>query len=539
MTAIDVTTIDAPALRRAFATAEAWLARNRDAINAINVYPVPDGDTGTNMLLTLRAALEAGRAEPAAPVSAYLQAVARGALLGARGNSGVILSQMLRGLASALDGVEVVDIDGVCRALTGAADTAYAAVSVPVEGTMLTVMREAAEATAAARAGGVATLEELLHVAEDAAERSVERTPELMPLLRDAGVVDAGGMGVAVILAGLRMGYLETPLPEAPEVPAAAVELTAVEHLGHGYCTEFLLERRVSEGQLVPLDRIAIQHALETAGGESVLVVGDPEALHIHVHLEDPGPAFSIGVAAGELRKVKVDNMQFQHEAWAAAQRALPRVGVVAVAPGAGIAAAFRELGAVPLVFPDGRKPSASEFLQAARTAGSDHVFLLPNDKDAVMAAETAAREAPEFVSVIPTRSLVAGIAAAVGYVAGASADDLRGAMLAAAANARCVEVTRAARAATLDGIGVALNEPIALVDGRLVAAAASVEDALVAGLEYALTPGSELITVYLGADAPDGSAALAERLAQRFPELAVETVEGGQPHYPYVAGVE
>jgi dihydroxyacetone kinase-like predicted kinase len=295
----------------------------------------------------------------------------------------------------------------------------------------------------------------------------------------------------------------------------------------------------VSEGQLVPLDRIAIQHALEVAGGESVLVVGDPEALHIHVHLEDPGPAFSIGVAAGELRNVKVDNMQFQHEAWAAAQRTLPRVGVVAVAPGAGIAAAFRELGAVPLVFPDGRKPSASEFLQAARTAGSDHVFLLPNDKDAVMAAETAAREAPEFVSVIPTRSLVAGIAAAVGYVAGASADDLRGAMLAAAANARCVEVTRAARAATLDGIAVALDEPIALVDGRLVAAAASVEDALVAGLEYALTPGSELIIVYLGADAPDGSAALVERLAQRFPELTVETVEGGQPHYPYVAGVE
>ncbi len=220
MIATDSHPLAMPDLRRVLSAAERWLARNREAINAINVYPVPDGDTGTNMLLTLRSAIEAGERSGPTTAGAYLLAFARGALLGARGNSGVILSQMIGGFAAALEEDDVIDIDGLCRGLEAAARTAYEAVSQPVEGTMLTVMRDAAEAASAARARGETSFDAVLGAAQQAAEESVERTPALLPLLREAGVVDAGGLGVAVMLAGLRLGYLDRGLPEAPPVPA-------------------------------------------------------------------------------------------------------------------------------------------------------------------------------------------------------------------------------------------------------------------------------------------------------------------------------
>lgn len=546
MTVTDSHPLAVSGLGRVLAAAEQWLAKNRDAINAINVYPVPDGDTGTNMLLTLRSAIEAGERSGAITAGAYLQAFARGALLGARGNSGVILSQMMRGFAAALEEDETVGIDGLCRGLQGAAQTAYAAVSQPVEGTMLTVMRDAAEAASAARAHGEASFDGLLGAAQQAAEESVERTPELLPLLREAGVVDAGGLGVAVVLAGLRLGYLERDLPEAPAVPAGSVHLAAVEHEGHGYCTEYLVE----VGAGLPLDRGALLEALADAGGDSILVVGDASALHVHVHMDDPGPALTAGVAAGALRNVKIDNMQLQHEEWAAGHegaptsgapnKPLPAVGLVAVAAGPGIAAAFRELGAAPLLTIHGARPSTGEFIEAARRAGEQHVFLLPNDKDAVMAAEQAAREAPEFISVLPARSLPAGMSAAIAYVADDERAAMERAMRAAIEHVRSVEVTLAGRDAQIDGVGIAAGEPIALLDGVLVAAGATLEDALLAGLAEAVDDASELVTVYLGAEAGvDAGELVRAAIEAAFPQLAVEVVDGGQAHYPYVVGVE
>lgn len=535
MTTTEAPPLTAAALREAFAVAERWLDQNREAINAINVYPVPDGDTGTNMLLTLRAAIEAGNRAGAGSAGAYAYAFARGALLGARGNSGVILSQMLRGFAAALEGREVVDALALAGALRGAADTAYAAVSAPVEGTMLTVLRDASNAAA-----GGSTVAEVLRAAEDEAYASVERTPQLLPRLREAGVVDSGGLGVAVILAGLRMGVLGDRLPAAPPTPHGAVELAAVAHEGHGYCTEYLVERR--DG--TPLDRAALLAALEATGGESILVVGDPDALHVHVHLEDPGPALSAGVAFGPLRDVKVDNMQLQHEAWSAAHRdgersaVAPPIGIVAAATGAGVARAFEAFGATVLM--TAGKPSPAAFLESARSAASQRVFLLPNDVDAIMAAEQAAREAPELIHVIPTRSIPAGIAAAVACNPGDDPDDVEEAMRLAIEGVRCVEVTLAAREAQIGGVVAREGQPIAFLDGRLVASAETLEDALVQGLVAAVGPASEVISVYLGEDAaPDAGQALRTRLETAFPDLTCEVVEGGQPHYPFVAGVE
>ncbi len=371
------------------------------------------------------------------------------------------------------------------------ARVAYNAVSKPVEGTMLTVMRDAAKAATEARQED-ASIASVLLAAQKGAERSVERTPELLPLLRQAGVVDAGGLGIAVLLAGLRMGYLGEMLPKALPVPAGSVELSAVQHEGYGYCTEYLVEASAGAA----LDREALLRSLEDADGDSILVVGDARALHVHVHIADPGPALSAGVMAGGLRNIKIDNMQIQHEEWAtghelaaAPSRPLPAVGLVAAAPGAGIASAFRELGALPLLT-DANKPSAGAFLDAARRAGTRHVFLLPNDKDAIMAAEQAAAEAPDFISVVPTRSLPTGVSAAVAYLPEGDPEEIGRAMRAAIEDVRCIEVTWAARDTDIAGVRVVQGQPIALLDGILVAKGPTVEEALLAGLARAVESG-------------------------------------------------
>ncbi len=540
MTAAD--RVEAGAFRDAFDAALAWFELNREAINAINVYPVPDGDTGTNMLLTLRAARRAaaergdgaGEEGADAGAGAFAQDLAEGALLGARGNSGVILSQMLRGLARGLEGLAAPGPADLGAALAAASDAAYEAVGDPVEGTMLTVLREAAGAAARS---GAASPAALLAAAAAEARESVARTPSLLPQLRDAGVVDAGGEGVAVLLEGLRLGVAGEPLPPPPETPAGAVELAGVGHEGHGYCVEYLVRGEA-------LAREALAGALTAAGGESLLVVGDAATLHVHVHVEEPDGALEAGGRFGELANVKVENMQAQHEEWAAGhERAgeAPPVGLVAVVQGEGLRAAFRELGATAIV--DGgatNNPSAGDLLEAARRAGSEHAFVLPNDPNVVMTARQAAAQDPGRVSVVPARSVAAGLAAAVAFVPGEAPQRLGERLAEAAAAVRCVEVTTAVRDATVDGVAVREGDAIALVDGTLRARSATPEEALLLGLAHAVGEDGEVVTLILGADAPDGAAGdLPPRIEAAHPGVEVEVVRGGQPHYPYLAGVE
>ena len=522
-------------LRAAFEVAERWLAANRDAVNAINVYPVPDGDTGTNMLLTWRAALHAGEGVPDQAAGSYLGALAHGALLGARGNSGVILSQMLAGIAEACRGAGTLDGPHFARALVAAADHAYAALSQPVEGTMLTVMRDAARAGAGEPQGEPA---DVLRAAVAEAHASVARTPDLLPRLRDAGVVDAGGRGIAIILEGVLHGVTGEPLPEMVERAPSTVDLGSIAHEGHGYCTEFVLTGTA-------IDRAELEAAIVALGGESILVVGDRETVHVHVHLDDPGPGISIGAARGALASVKVENMQAQHDKWragvAASGARLPSIGLVAVARGAGLAAAFRDLGAAQvLTGGETGKASTGELIEAARAAGRDHVFLLPNDPDVLMAAQRAVAQDPGFITLIPTRSVAAGLAAAFAYRPDGDAALIADAMLEAAARTRSVEVSRSVRTATVDGVSIREGDAIVLVDGRLVAARETLEHALLAGLDEAGTAAAEIVTLYLGADAaPDAGEAASALIEERFPGVEVQVIEGGQPHYPYLAGVE
>lgn len=536
----------------ALRVAEQWLAANRAGINAINVYPVPDGDTGTNMLLTFRAAIK-DLPESPRHLGEVTAIMARASLLGARGNSGVIWSQMVRGFAEALSGQADTDTTGLVAALVNASRVSYSAISQPVEGTMLTVLREAAEAGAAATKAARdsdATWRALV----DEAYASLERTPDLLPRLREAGVVDAGGAGVAVLLEGLSLGLHGKPLPAAPRFTGAEdVTLNAVEHEGHGYCTEFVAVIEPGSGTI---DRASMERALIELGGESVLVVGDEYTAHVHVHMADPGPAISLGARAGALLSVKVENMQAQHMAWIAAHgndhedahgdatppsKALPAIGLVAVARGAGIARAFRDLGATGIVDAgDGTKASAGELLEACRAAGTEHVLLLPNDKDVLMAAETCAREAEGFVTVIPTHNAAAGLAAAVYYLptgdSEAIADDMRGVL----DSVHCVEVSVSVRDALVDGVDVKDGEAIAFVDGKLVASLASVEEALLAGLADAVEESSEIVTIYLGEGAPAGAEALVRpQIEAAHPGLEVDFMAGGQPHYPYLASIE
>ncbi len=528
--------LDANALRTALDVAETWLAANRDAVNAINVYPVPDGDTGTNMLLTWRAALRAA-AEVDGNAGAILGAAQHGALLGARGNSGVILSQMLRGFAESVGSTEKIAPPDLAAALQRAADTAYEAVSNPVEGTMLTVMRDGANAAVEANAD---TNDAVLAAFVEEAFASVDRTPELLPRLKDAGVVDAGGMGIAVLFQGILHGVNGEPLPEAPTADAGTlVDLSGVDHEGHGYCTEFVILG-------ANIDRPAIEQSLGEAGGESILVVGDPSAVHVHVHMDDPGPAISIGSASGALDSVKVENMQAQHDEWTAGHEEidpadLPSIGLVAVARGPGLAAAYRDLGATQILDggPTG-KASAGELLDAARNAGRDRVFILPNDKDVLMAAERAAGEAPELITVIPTRSAAAGLAAAVPYLPEGDANALAAQMTEAVEGIRAVEVSVSVRDATVDGVAVEEGDAIVLVDGVMTATAETVDEALIAGLAEAVDDDAELVTLYLGAEASDEDGERVTGLIEgAHPDLDIDIVRGGQPHYPYIAGVE
>ena len=528
--------LDTDGFRDALDVALQWFELNREAVNAINVYPVPDGDTGTNMLLTLRAARRAPDEQEGAGdrIDAFTRALAQGALFGARGNSGVILSQMVRGLAEGLEGSPDMGPTELLAALDSAATAAYAAVATPVEGTMLTVMREAA---AGATPDGEASLASVLDATVAAARASVARTPELLPQLRDAGVVDAGGEGVAVLLEGLRFGVTGEPLPPPPEAPVGMVQLEGVGHEGHGFCVEYLVTGEA-------LDRDALAGELTAAGGSSLLVVGDPSTLHVHVHMEVADGAIEAGARFGEVQNVKVEDMQAQHDEWAAGHEEAaeaPPVGLVAVVQGDGLRIAFRDLGATAIV--DGgatNNPSAGDVLEAALRAGTEHAFILPNDSNVVMTAQQAAAQEPGRITVVPAKSVAAGLAAAVAFVPGGDIESLAEGMAAAATAVRNVEVTEAVRDTTVDGVAVRIGDSIVLVDGTLQARTETPEEALMIGLADAIGDDGEIVTLILGADAPDGAAeSLPPLIEAAHPDVEVEVVMGGQPHYPYLAGVE
>jgi uncharacterized protein len=540
-------TIRLPVVLRFVDVATDALAEAREEIDALNVYPVPDGDTGTNMYLTVSAARDALRdevlGEPSSDLAAGLQAFRRGALLGARGNSGVILSEMLGAFAQRIAARKSGERNAsvVAEGLKQASDASYAAVGEPVEGTILTVARAAAEAGAARAADADARARDVVATAAEAAREALARTPEQLQTLRDAGVVDAGGRGLSVILdaaetvlTGRRPMPVTTPIGQ-PSIPVPQLTGDLTED-GPAYEVMYLLDAED--------DRILGLKQDLAPLGDSLVVVGGEGLFNVHVHVDDVGAAIEAGIRAGRPHRVRVTH--FADQVAEARQESIERSGrrIVAVAAGPGLAALFAEAGAVVVEGGPGRRPSTGQILEAITTCGAEEVVVLPNDPDSVRAAEVAARTAESdeklTVAVIPTRAQVQGLAALAVHEPGRTfAQDVLE-MTATARHARHGAVTVAARRAITmagtcepgDVLGVVEGD-FAVIGDDLYAVATDVLGRLLGG-------GGELVTLVTGEGATDDLAArCAAHVEERHPHVDVVVYDGGQERYPLLVSVE
>ena len=531
---------DLEVVRRLVGAALASLEASRGRIDDLNVYPVPDGDTGTNLTLTVRAVADAlASAEPAGR-PALAHAVARAALMGARGNSGVILSQIVRGAADVLaESTDGIDAELTARALRGASDAAYRAVRRPVEGTMLSVIRELAE-DAERRAAGDEALGRLLVELVRHGEEAVARTPEQLDVLREAGVVDAGGAGLVELLRGLAAAVTGETLPAARAAAApSGVDAIHLEPSRYRYCTVFVVEGDA-------LDRDVLEARLERLG-DSLVVVGDETALKVHVHTDDPGAALSLGTAAGTIEGIEIANMHEQQERRERRLSLVPaarlQTGVVAVVAGEGNRLLFETL-AEPVgtirVVSGGQtaNPSTAELVAALDELEAEEAILLPNNANVRLAAEHAAEQAERPVEVVPTDSIPAGLAALVAYDGARGAAENAAEMAEAVAAVATGEITRASRDVALNRLAIRSGDWLGLADGEPVAGGEDFAEVAFDLVTRLLAEPRAVLTLLTGAEPPplDG---LLERLASAHPELEVEVHEGGQPHYPLLLGAE
>jgi len=510
----------------------ASLERSRRRIDDLNVYPVPDGDTGTNLLLTARAVAEALASSEARHRPELAQEVTRAALLGARGNSGVILSQIVRGAAEALARADAVDSRAVARAFAAAGDAAYAAVREPVEGTILTVARELA-AEAAERED--ATIPELFAAVVRRGEEAVARTTEQLDVLREAGVVDAGGAGLVELVRGIAAALAGEELPPQPAAEELAPEAVHQAQSRFRYCTTFVVEG-------ADLDKAALEGELERLG-DSLMVVGDRSALKAHVHTDDPDAALALGTAVGTVERVEVADMHQQTEE--REERLLPsavpaeRCAVVAVCAGEGNRRLFGSLGAARLVAGGPTmNPATAELLAAVEATNAEEVILLPNDANVILAAEQAAQLAERPVVVVPTRSLQAGLAALVAFNQERTAAENAAEMTRALEQLVTGEVAVAAREASMGGFTTRRGEFLGLAGEHAVAAGPSFDEVARAVAERLLAEPREVLTLLTGENVVQVDGLVSE-LAERHPELEIEVHEGGQPHYPLLLSAE
>jgi DAK2 domain fusion protein YloV len=593
--------VDGDALLQGLRSSLSWLQANQEQVNDLNVFPVPDGDTGSNMYLTLRSAVEDAQGAPV-PSSAgsVMRAAAHGSLMGARGNSGVILSQIFRGFAQGVGDRDVLDAKAFAECLQEGARVAYKAVMKPTEGTILTVVREAAEAaqrTAASSFDIRVVLDETVREAHTAVERTIDQ----LSVLRDAGVVDAGGFGLAVILEGLtravgegegssqrprlvgdrRSGEPRVRRPDEPAVlpaeegaPRADAKASppvragagrrrgaaavARREEGWGYCTEFMI---TGPG----LDVESIREELG-ALGESSLVVGDSDLVRVHIHTADPAALIGVAAQRGGLSSLKVEDMTAQHheileradrrdaarapEDTVAAPSAISvpsaaaaarGFAVVVVAPGDGFREIFQSLGADAVV--EGGQtmnPSIEDLLSAVRGTGASSVVILPNNANVVMTAEQVHGLAGEIdVRVAPSRNLPQGISAMLALDPGGDAAANAQRMTDALPRVSAVEVTRAVRDSRVNGLAIHEGQVIALVDGDIVQAGED-EPAVIEAVLRGRAAPAELVTVYWGAQSDEtAAAALVDRLRGAFPGTEFELHRGGQDHYPYILSLE
>ena len=546
--------IDGMMLKEMFSSGAALLTQNRESVDALNVFPVPDGDTGSNMSQTITAAIKEMNAKRYTSAADVADAVARGALKGARGNSGVILSQILRGIARGLAGHEDVDCALWIQAIRQGANTAYKAVMKPKEGTILTVIRVIAEDLE--RSGGKCeTLEELFKLLLTSGDAILKKTPEMLPVLKQAGVVDSGGMGLMVIFRGMYAALtgetveIEEGSGAAQSMPGEYVDDHGdlrVEDITFGYCTEFIVSH--PRPDMKESEVVRLRKRLEKIG-DCVLVISDLSVVKVHVHTNDPGKAMQYALELGELDAIKVDNMfeearerEAKRQAAAEAEAAkLKDYGIVAVALGEGIDRIFQDLMVDQIV--DGGQtmnPSIQDLAQAVEATHAKNVYILPNNTNIILAAQQASELTEKNVIVLPTKSVPMGISAMLAFSADMSVEENTAAMTEAAENVHTASITYAVRDTTYEGREIHQGDIMGMIDNKLSVLGSQVHQVGLDIAEKMVNEDTDLITIYYGSDVSEEDAQeLCDALAEVYDDCDVELQYGGQPLYYYLIAVE
>lgn len=543
------------------ANGAANLSQNADYVDSLNVFPVPDGDTGTNMNLTMTSGAKEVAALDTANIADVSSKFARGLLMGARGNSGVILSQLFRGFGKSIEGKTELSTLDFAEALKRGVDTAYKAVMKPVEGTILTVAREAADEALRA-SESTSDFNEFMEQVITEARASLERTPDLLPVLKEVGVVDSGGQGLLVIYEGF-LASLEGKELEKPHAPVmdalveaehhAAQGFMSTEDIEFGYCTEIMVRFQDEKLKQTPFDEDVFRNELSELG-DSLLVVADEELLKVHVHVETPGDVITKGQRFGELVAVKIENMRQQHSTileeehganqhgvQATAVKAKVPYAIVTVAMGEGVSELFRSLGAAHVI--EGGQtmnPSTEDIVKAIEAANAEHVFIFPNNSNIIMAAEQAASVAPCGVSVIPTKTVPQGLAAAIAFNPEADVETNESVMKTAATTVKSGQVTYAVRDTSIDGIEIRKDDHMAIAEKKIVASSPSSLEAAKALVDALMDADDEIVTILTGeGSSAEDVALLSAYIESKNDEIEIEVHDGKQPLYSYIFSVE
>lgn len=564
---MSVKKIDAALVRKCFLAGAAALQAKKEYINELNVFPVPDGDTGTNMTMTIMSAADEVAALEEPSMETICKAISSGSLRGARGNSGVILSQLFRGFTRVLREVEEADVYVLGKAFEKAVDSAYKAVMKPKEGTILTVAKAGAEKAvqlAPKSEDPAEFLEKVIHEMNE----TLDRTPEMLPVLKEAGVVDSGGKGLVTIMEGILDALLGKEIAYEPVKKAAGGHVTTgagatgieTENIKFGYCTEFIV--MLNGAEFTSEDEIEFKQYLENIG-DSIVCVADEDLVKVHVHTNDPGLAIQKGLSYGELTRMKIDNMREEHNERVimsnekavakTAEEELKKMesaqdkprkpeGFICVSAGTGLSEIFTELG-VDVIIEGGQtmNPSTEDILEAIEQINADTIYILPNNSNIILAANQAkSLTEDKNIVVIPTKNIPQGITAMIQYIDGNSPEENERAMTEALDEVRSGQVTYAVRDTTIDGKEIAEGDFMGLSDKTIEAVGKDIVETTVELIHKLQTPDSTLITIYYGADGSEEQAReIAEKICAEEEDLEVEIENGGQPVYYYFISVE
>lgn len=553
---MSITSLDGKRFAEMVLQGASLLSANAQLVDALNVFPVPDGDTGTNMNLSMTSGAKEVQKNIQSHIGNVSTSLSKGLLMGARGNSGVILSQLFRGFGKAIEGKSSLTTEEFAQALQTGVDTAYKAVMKPVEGTILTVAKDAAKKGVSV-AKNESDFIKLMEAIVKEGQASLNRTPDLLPVLKEVGVVDSGGQGLLFVYEGFLAELKGEKVSERVNLPSmndlvsaehhkSAQDFMSTEDIEFGYCTEFMVQ--FEEGKK-SFDEETFRQDLSRYG-DSLLVISDEELAKVHIHSEEPGNVLNYGHQYGSLIKIKIENMREQHSSIVGESRPVAKAetpkkevdfAIVTVAMGEGVAELFRSIGAT-VVIEGGQtmNPSTEDIVKAVEEVNAKKVIIMPNNKNIIMAAEQAAEVLSQEVAVVPTKTVPQGMSALLAFNPGASVSENQAGMSEATKQVKSGQVTFAVRDTSIDGITISKDDFMGIDEGKIVIAEKDLKKAATGLLEQMLDEDSEILTIIYGEDVSEGDVeSLQEYIEQKYGEVEVEVHNGKQPLYSYIFSVE